>query len=58
MRINAKVGKLRLNLETLRALDKPELENVIGGAASANLSCIETSCNGCNTKNTCTTRYC
>jgi hypothetical protein len=57
MRINAKVGKLRLNLETLRALDKPELENVIGGA-SANLSCIETSCNGCNTKNTCTTRYC
>jgi hypothetical protein len=57
MRINAKVKKLRLNLETLRALDKPELENVVGGA-SANLSCIETSCNGCNTKNTCTTRYC
>lgn len=57
MRIQAKVGKLRLNLETLRTLDKSELDNVAGGA-SVNLSCIETSCNGCNTRNTCTTRYC
>jgi hypothetical protein len=57
MRTHPKVKKLRLNLETLRALDRSDLENVVGGA-SANLSCIETSCDGCNTKNTCTTRYC
>jgi hypothetical protein len=57
MRINGKVKKLQLNAETLRKLDQSELENVLGGA-SANLSCIETSCNGCNTRNTCTTRYC
>jgi hypothetical protein len=57
MRINGRIKKLQLNVETLRKLDQSELENVLGGA-SANLSCIETSCNGCNTRNTCTTRYC
>jgi hypothetical protein len=50
-------AKLQLNRETLRSLEQTELVGVDGGA-SANNSCIITSCNTCNTRNTCTTRYC
>jgi hypothetical protein len=60
MRINTK--KLRLNSETLRYLDKPTLELVAGGLATNGTICPNsvclTSCNTCNTRNTCTTRYC
>jgi len=62
MRTSAKVKKLRLNSETLRQLDKPDLEQVVGGVATNGTICpysaCLTSCNGCNTRNTCTTRYC
>jgi hypothetical protein len=47
--------KLKLNRETLRTLEQPQLEGV-QGAATASL-CLG-SCNGCNTRNTCTTRFC
>jgi hypothetical protein len=50
-------AKLQLNRETLRSLEQSELVGVDGGV-SANASCELTSCNGCNTRNTCTTRYC
>jgi hypothetical protein len=60
MRISTK--KLRLSSETLRHLDKPALEQVVGGLATNGTICpysaCLTSCNGCNTRNTCTTRYC
>jgi hypothetical protein len=46
--------KLKLNRETLRALEQPQLEAVAGGTAS---DCLG-SCVGCNTRNTCTSRYC
>lgn len=56
------VKKLRLNSETLRHLDKPALEQVVGGAGTNGTLCpysvCLTSCNGCNTRDTCTTRYC
>ena len=61
MRTSAKVKKLRLSSETLRQLDKPDLEQVVGGVTNGTLcpySACLTSCNGCNTRNTCTTRYC
>ncbi len=61
MRI-AKSKKLRLNSETLRQLDQPSLEQVVGGVATNGTICpysaCLTSCNNCNTRNTCTTRYC
>jgi len=50
-------AKLQLNRETLRSLEQAELKAADGGA-SANASCELTSCNGCNTRNTCTTRFC
>jgi hypothetical protein len=60
MRISTK--KLRLSSETLRNLDKPVLEQVVGGLATNGTICpysvCLTSCNTCNTRNTCTTRYC
>lgn len=48
-----------MSRETLRALEPGELV-VIQGAATAMANCSEiiTSCAGCNTRNTCTTRYC
>jgi len=62
MRTSAKVKRLRLNSETLRQLDKPDLEQVVGGVPTNTTICLYsaclTSCNGCNTRNTCTTRYC
>lgn len=62
MRTSAKVKKLRLNSETLRQLDKPDLEQVVGGVGTNTTNCLYsvclTSCNTCNTRNTCTTRYC
>jgi hypothetical protein len=53
-----KSAKLQLSRETLRALEQSDLINVEGGAFSANASCQLTSCNTCNTRNTCTTRFC
>jgi hypothetical protein len=56
--------KLRLSSETLRQLDRPALEQVVGGMGTATngtecpYSRCLTSCNGCNTLNTCTSRYC
>jgi natural product precursor len=50
-------AKLQLNRETLRSLEQSQLKDVDGGA-SATPSCELTSCNGCNTRNTCTTRFC
>jgi hypothetical protein len=62
MRTSAKVKRLRLNSETLRQLDKSDLEQAVGGLATNGTICpysaCLTSCNGCNTRNTCTTRYC
>jgi hypothetical protein len=52
-----KSAKLQLNRETLLSLEQSELKGVDGGA-SANASCELTSCNTCNTRNTCTTRFC
>ena len=61
MRTSTKVKKLRLNSETLRQLDKPDLERAVGGVTNGTVcpysGCL-TSCNTCNTRNTCTTRYC
>jgi hypothetical protein len=58
---SAKVKKLRLTSETLRHLDNPALGQVVGGVTNGTncpyTACL-TSCNGCNTLNTCTTRYC
>ncbi len=48
--------KLRLNRETLLALEQSDLAGAIGGVTT--LSCDIGSCNGCNTRNTCTSRYC
>ncbi len=47
--------KLTLNRETLRNLEQLDLAAVEGGATAS--ACL-TSCNTCNTRNTCTTRYC
>ena len=62
MRTSARMKKLRLSSETLRQLDNPDLERVVGGVATNGTICpysaCLTSCNGCNTRNTCTTRYC
>jgi hypothetical protein len=68
MRTSVLKKKLRLNSETLCLLDKPDLERVAGGATNGtqcgtngtlcNYSVCLTSCNTCNTRNTCTTRYC
>jgi hypothetical protein len=60
MRKSATVKKLRLSSETLHQLDQPALEQVAGGATNGTVcpySACLTSC-GCNTRNTCTTRYC
>jgi hypothetical protein len=51
--------KLKLNRETLCALEQSQLEGVAGGVT--NTACATAclgSCNGCNTRNTCTSRYC
>jgi hypothetical protein len=53
--------KLHLNADTLRILDgQGQLERVAGGVLTQMVNCSAdiTSCNGCNTRNTCTTRYC
>jgi hypothetical protein len=47
--------KLKLNRETLHALEQPQLGNVAGGGLTVS-ECL-TSC-GCDTRNTCTSRYC
>jgi hypothetical protein len=47
--------KLKLHRETLRHLEQPELAAVEGGVTAS--ACL-TSCNTCNTRNTCTTRFC
>jgi hypothetical protein len=52
-----KSTKLQLSRETVLALESSDLIGV-AGAVSANVSCQLTSCNNCNTRNTCTTRYC
>jgi len=48
--------KLKLNRETLRTLEQPQLEGVEGGV-TAGSACVG-SCLGCNTRNTCTSVYC
>lgn len=48
--------KLRLSRETLRSLTQSDLGIVNGGITT--ISCELGSCNGCNTRNTCTTRFC
>jgi hypothetical protein len=54
-----KIQKLRLTRETLCSMEQNQLEVVAGGVtAIANCSDIITSCDGCNTRNTCTSRYC
>lgn len=54
--------RLHLNSETLLQLDRNDLRRVDGGAPTNGTECpysvCLTSCNGCNTRNTCTTRYC
>lgn len=57
MKKDAKLSsKLRLNRETLLALEQWQLEAVAGAAT---LPCSDLgSCVGCNTRNTCTSRYC
>ncbi len=61
MRMNGKSKKLRLSSETLRLLDS-DLAQIAAGVVSATTLCngsiCLTSCNTCNTRNTCTTRYC
>jgi hypothetical protein len=52
-----KSAKLRLNRETLLALEQSDLVAVNGGL-TLNVSCDLGSCNGCNTRNTCTSRFC
>ena len=48
--------KLRLDRETLVDLERVLLGEVAGGATTL---CSELgSCFGCNTRNTCTSRYC
>jgi hypothetical protein len=47
-------SKATLNRETLRALDRPELETAVVGIASFPLTC--TCCNG--TRLTCSSVYC
>lgn len=49
------VKKLRLSRETVRSLEPGQMENI---AAGIDRSEIITSCNGCNTRNTCTSRLC
>lgn len=54
-----KIQKLRLTRETLCSMEKNQLEAAVGAAtAIANCSEIITSGAGCNTRNTCTSRYC
>ena len=48
--------KLRLSRETLLALEQSDLAVAVG--AISTVSCDLGSCNGCNTRNTCTSRYC
>jgi hypothetical protein len=51
-----KLGKkLHLNRETVRSLEAGQLENI---AAGIDRSEVLTSCNGCNTRNTCGSRLC
>jgi hypothetical protein len=52
-----KNAKLRLSRETLLALEQSDLA-VVNGGITLKISCEIGSCNGCNTRNTCTTRYC
>ncbi len=54
-----KIQKLHLSRETVRSLEQNELQVAVGAAtAMVNCSEIITSCAGCNTRNTCTSRYC
>ncbi|HEV7786372.1 MAG TPA: hypothetical protein VGQ28_13590 [Thermoanaerobaculia bacterium] len=55
-KVHLKSAKLRLNRETLLALEQSDLVVVHGGTVAA--SCDIGSCNGCNTRNTCTSRFC
>lgn len=52
-----KIQKLQLSRETVRSLEPGQLEQIAGAATTF---CSEdlTSCVGCNTRNTCTSRYC
>lgn len=51
--------KLVLSRETLHYLDQPALAPVAGGITEGPSACIEASCGiGCNTRNTCGSRYC
>jgi hypothetical protein len=47
--------KLKLNRETLRTLEQPQLEAAAGGTAS---DCLGSCVAGCNTHPTGGTRYC
>ena len=51
--------KMKLTRETLLGLEQPGLAGVAGGATTTayGVSC-DGSCNGCNTRNTCTSVYC
>jgi len=59
-----RMKRLHLNSETLLQLDRQDLQQAGGAGTHATngtlcpYSVCLTSCNGCNTRNTCTTRYC
>jgi hypothetical protein len=56
-----KRNKLTLNRETLRALERSEIEAVIGGASTDTAcltTCVGTCGRTCNTQNTCGTQFC
>jgi hypothetical protein len=58
MRKDSKLKKLQLNRETLHSLEQVSLADAFGGASAVYTNCPLTSCNGCNTQNTCTTIFC
>jgi hypothetical protein len=58
MRMTGTSKKLRLSTETLRLLDNADLTLAGGIATTVCGSWCLTSCNTCDTRNTCTTRYC
>lgn len=62
MRKSVKTKRLHLSSETLRQLDQANLVQAAAGVPTNTTVCLYTacitSCNGCNTLNTCTSRYC
>jgi hypothetical protein len=50
--------KLKLNRETLRNLEQPELGDVAGAATLAGVTCDSSCYVGCNSRHTCGSVYC